>query len=138
MAAPFYQELPRENQQLREHNARLEQTVRELQQRLELLERGVKRQAAPLSKGEPKKRPQDARPQERRPTRNRKVWGGNRTKAGGKAQAFTSSVVETCRGKAIDMFEFIGNAFRGIRGSLFNRPTAVIAKLNTNFSEPTQ
>jgi transposase len=54
------------------------------------------------------------------PIVNRKVWGGNRTKAGGKAQAITSSVLQTCQKKAIDVFQFIGNAFRGVIGSLFN------------------
>jgi transposase len=53
------------------------------------------------------------------PIVNRKVWGGNRTQAGGKAQSVTSSVLQTCQKKAIDVFQFIGNAFRGVIGSLF-------------------
>src|SRR5580658_4017775 len=57
MDAPSYQQLLLENQQLREQNARLEQIVSELQKRVEELERTAKRQAAPFSKGEPKKKP---------------------------------------------------------------------------------
>jgi transposase len=62
------------------------------------------------------------------PIVNRKVWGGNRTKAGGKAQSITSSVLQTCQKKAVDVFQFIGNAFRGVLGSLFTRPTPDTAK----------
>ena len=53
------------------------------------------------------------------PIVNRKVWGGNRTDAGGDAQAVTSSVLQTCHNRAIDVFNFISNAFRGIVGKLF-------------------
>lgn len=53
------------------------------------------------------------------PIVNRKVWGGNRTDAGGDAQVVTSSVLQTCKNKAIDVFQFISNAFCGIIGKLF-------------------
>ena len=53
------------------------------------------------------------------PIVNRKVWGGNRTDAGGEAQAVTSSVLQTCHNRAIDVFAFLSNAFRGILGDLF-------------------
>lgn len=53
------------------------------------------------------------------PIVNRKVWGGNRTDAGGDAQAVTSSVLQTCHNRAIDAFTFISNAFRGIVDNLF-------------------
>jgi transposase len=53
------------------------------------------------------------------PIVNRKVWGGNRTDDGGKAQEITSSVLQTCKNRTIDVFQFIGNAFRGVLGSLF-------------------
>jgi transposase len=59
------------------------------------------------------------------PIVNRKVWGGNRTEAGAKAQAVTSSVLATCQKKAVDVFQFLGNAFRGTVGKLFPRPAAV-------------
>ena len=50
---------------------------------------------------------------------NRKVWGGNRTKAGGETQAVTSSVLRTCQKKSIDVFQFLGAAFRKrTRGNL--------------------
>ena len=64
MDAPSYQELLLENQQLREQLAerdrrieQLEKTVAELLRRIAELERTAKRQAAPFSKGEPKKNP---------------------------------------------------------------------------------
>jgi transposase len=62
------------------------------------------------------------------PIVNRKVWGGNRTDAGGEAQAITSSVLETCKNRTVDVFTFISNAFRGTLGNLFACPTAQGAK----------
>lgn len=62
------------------------------------------------------------------PIVNRKVWGGNRTEAGGDTQAVTSSVLQTCRKKSIDVFRFLGDAFRGVLGSLFKQTPAVNAK----------
>jgi transposase len=53
------------------------------------------------------------------PIVNRKVWGGNRTNAGGDAQAITCSVLQTCRNLALNAFTFLSNAFRGIVGHLF-------------------
>jgi transposase len=53
------------------------------------------------------------------PIVNRKVFGGNRTKAGGKAQEVTCSVLQTCKNKAIDAFDYFSNAFRGVLGNLF-------------------
>ncbi len=53
------------------------------------------------------------------PIVNRKVWGGNRADPGGKSQEVTSSVLETCKKKAVDAFTFISNAFRGVIGCLF-------------------
>lgn len=53
------------------------------------------------------------------PIVNRKVWGGNRTDAGGNAQAITSSVLETCKNKSIDIFTYVSNAFRDNLGTLF-------------------
>jgi transposase len=44
------------------------------------------------------------------PIVNRKVWGGNRTEAGAKAQEITSSVLQTCKNKAVDAFTYISNA----------------------------
>jgi transposase len=53
------------------------------------------------------------------PIVNRKVWGGNRTDAGGHAQAVVCSVLETCKNKAIDAFAYLSNAFRGVLNPLF-------------------
>lgn len=53
------------------------------------------------------------------PIVNRKVWGGNRTDAGGQAQAVTCSVLQTCRNRAVDAFTFLSNGFRGVLGDLF-------------------
>lgn len=53
------------------------------------------------------------------PIVNRKVWGGNRTDAGGQAQAITSSVLQTCKNAAIDTFTYMSDAFRGVLGNLF-------------------
>lgn len=56
------------------------------------------------------------------PIVNRKVWGGNRTGAGAKAQEVTSSVLQTCKNKALDAFAYISDAFRGILGTLYAAP----------------
>jgi transposase len=53
------------------------------------------------------------------PIINRKVWGGNRTDAGGNAQVVTCSVLQTCKNKAVDAFTYISDAFRGVLGNLF-------------------
>jgi len=58
------------------------------------------------------------------PIVNRKVWGGNRTDMGAQAQAVTSSVLQTCKNKAIDAFTFVSDAFRGVLGNLFPSPAA--------------
>jgi len=54
------------------------------------------------------------------PIVNRKVWGGNRTTAGGEAQVIVGSVLQTCKKKTINAFAYFGNAFRGILGKLFD------------------
>src|SRR5271170_37626 len=59
MDVSSYERLLREVEQLREENARQQQTIRDLQKRIDELERSAKRQAAPFSKGEPKKRPKE-------------------------------------------------------------------------------
>lgn len=53
------------------------------------------------------------------PIVNRKVWGGNRTAAGGQAQSVLSSVLQTCKNTAVDAFAFLRNAFCGTLGDLF-------------------
>jgi transposase len=56
------------------------------------------------------------------PIVNRKVWGGNRTGNGTRAQEITASVLQTCRKTAQDMLAFTSNALRGFLGSLFPTP----------------
>jgi transposase len=53
------------------------------------------------------------------PIVNRKIWGGNRTDAGGEAQAVVCSVLQTCKNRAIDTFTYLRNAFHGVLGNLF-------------------
>jgi transposase len=53
------------------------------------------------------------------PIVNRKVWGGNRTDAGAEAQEVTSSVLQTCKNKAVDAFNYVSHAFCGVLGNLF-------------------
>lgn len=50
---------------------------------------------------------------------NRKVWGGNRTPAGARAQAVTMSVLQTCRQQALDAFTYISQTLCGVVASLF-------------------
>jgi transposase len=56
------------------------------------------------------------------PIVNRKVWGGNRTPAGGEVQGVTSSVLETCKRMTINAFDYLSDTFRGFAGSLFTCP----------------
>lgn len=56
------------------------------------------------------------------PIVNRKVWGGNRTWNGGRAQEVNSSVLQTCRNKAQDAILYLSNAFRGLLGKLLQPP----------------
>jgi hypothetical protein len=42
-----------------------------------------------------------------------------------KAQSVTSSVLATCQKKAVDVFQFLGNAFCGTFGKLFPQPAPV-------------
>lgn len=53
------------------------------------------------------------------PIVNRKVWGGNRTPAGQKAQEVNSSVIATCRKRLLNATTFISQAVCGFVGSLF-------------------
>ncbi len=53
------------------------------------------------------------------PIVNRKVWGGNRTPNGKDAQESTSSVIQTCRRRGIEILDYISAALRGIIASLF-------------------
>jgi transposase len=56
------------------------------------------------------------------PIVNRKVWGGNRTPAGAKAQEVHSSVIATCKNRLVSAISFISQAACGFVGSLFTSP----------------
>src|SRR5262249_51240766 len=45
---------------------------------------------------------------------NRKVWGGNRTPAGSRAQAVLTSVIVTCKQQARSALDFIAATLRGL------------------------
>ncbi len=50
---------------------------------------------------------------------NRKVWGGNRTPAGARAQAITMSILQTCKQQAVDAFAYVSQTLSGLLTSLF-------------------
>jgi transposase len=56
----------------------------------------------------------------RTPIVNRKVFGGNRTDAGCKAQVITSSTIQTCRQQKRSAFAFIRDAVCGLVQSIFS------------------
>jgi transposase len=53
---------------------------------------------------------------------NRKVWGGNRTKAGAAAQGVLMSVLETCRRRAHSAIDYISQTLRCAGKLLLPRP----------------
>jgi transposase len=53
---------------------------------------------------------------------NRKVWGGNRTEAGGKAQGIVTSVLQTCKQQAISAVDFVSQTLRAFGNRLLPRP----------------
>jgi transposase len=53
------------------------------------------------------------------PIVNRKVWGGNRTLEGCRAQAVLCSVLQTLKNRAADVFSYLSNAFRGVLSPIF-------------------
>src|SRR6185295_370922 len=54
---------------------------------------------------------------------NRKVWGGNRTAAGAKAQGVLMSVFETCRRLARSAVDHVSQTLRRFGNRLRPRPT---------------
>lgn len=54
---------------------------------------------------------------------NRKVWGGNRTEAGGAAQGVLMSVLRTCGQQAIRTIEFVSETLRAFGNPLLPQPT---------------
>ena len=53
---------------------------------------------------------------------NRKVWGGNRTTAGGEAQSVLMSVNETCRRGTRSVIDHLAGTLRAFGNSLTPRP----------------
>jgi transposase len=53
---------------------------------------------------------------------NRKVWGGNRTAAGARAQGALMSVIETCRRQARSALDFVSDTLRAFGNHILPRP----------------
>jgi len=53
---------------------------------------------------------------------NRKVWGGNRTAAGARAQGILMSVLETCRRQARSVLDYLSHTLRSFGNLLLPRP----------------
>jgi len=53
---------------------------------------------------------------------NRKVWGGNRTEEGGKAQSLLMSVIETARRTTRSVMDHIAGTLRAFGNSLLPQP----------------
>jgi transposase len=58
----------------------------------------------------------------RRAMVNRKVWGGNRTVAGAKAQGVLMSVLETCRRQTLSVVDHVSHVLRWFGNRLLPRP----------------
>lgn len=59
---------------------------------------------------------------------NRKVWGGNRTPAGSKAQGVLMSVLETCRRQAHSVIDYVSQTLRCAGNLLLPRPILLPAR----------
>jgi len=53
---------------------------------------------------------------------NRKVWGGNRTWAGARAQGVLLSVLETCRRQARSALDFVSRTLRSFGNRNLSTP----------------
>ena len=59
----------------------------------------------------------------RTPIVNRKVFGGNRTDAGCRAQEIVSSTIQTCKQQKRSAFAFVRDAVCGLLDSIFRTPS---------------
>jgi transposase len=59
---------------------------------------------------------------------NRKVWGGNRTPAGAKAQSILMSVLETCRRQTHSVVDYVSQTLRSFKNQLVQRPVLLPAR----------
>jgi transposase len=59
---------------------------------------------------------------------NRKVWGGNRTTAGARAQGVLMSVLETCRRQACSVVDYLSQTLRAFGNRLLPRPALLTGR----------
>ena len=59
---------------------------------------------------------------------NRKVWGGNRTAAGAKAQGVLMSVFETCRRQTNAVLDYVSQTLCSVGNRLLPRPTLLLER----------
>jgi transposase len=59
---------------------------------------------------------------------NRKVWGGNRTPAGSKAQGVLMSVIETCRRQTLSVVDYVSQTLRAFGNLLVPRPVLLMSR----------
>jgi transposase len=59
---------------------------------------------------------------------NRKVWGGNRTAVGAKAQGILMSVFETCRRQARSLVDHVSQTLRSVGNLLVPRPQLLLGR----------
>jgi transposase len=59
---------------------------------------------------------------------NRKVWGGNRTSAGAKAQGILMSVFETCRRQTHSTLDYVSQTLRSVGNLLVPRPKLLLGR----------
>ena len=59
---------------------------------------------------------------------NRKVWGGNRTEAGARAQSVLMSVIETCRRGARSAMDHIAGTLRAFGNAMVPRPQLLLTR----------
>ncbi len=68
---------------------------------------------------------------------NRKVWGGNRTDAGARAQGGLMSVLETCRRQAHSVVDYLSQSLRSFGNRLLPRPVLLTGRESSTGSWPT-
>jgi transposase len=59
---------------------------------------------------------------------NRKVWGGNRTTVGAKAQGIVMSVIETCHRRALSALDHISQTLRWFGNRLLTKPQLLLGR----------
>jgi transposase len=59
---------------------------------------------------------------------NRKVWGGNRTEVGAKAQGVLCSVLQTCKQQAKSALDFVSQSLRAFGGRLMPMPKLIVPR----------